>query len=129
MSEIDKPFRFTWDFCLIWATLAVAIWFLSRHMDLATWYSYGAFIIVASLFSTFSIYGPVLLTRQVIRSGSRGSFVLRVFISTVLVLCLLFTVWFISGFWTEMRGHLAGCVLAASATLYLYWRIDNQPGK
>src|SRR6267142_3546876 len=107
MREIDKPFRFTFDFCLIWTTLAVAIWFLSRQIDLATWYSRGAFIIVASLFSTFVIYGPVLLTRQVIRSGSRGWFVLQVFISIILVLCLFFTVWFVSGYWTETSGHLA----------------------
>jgi hypothetical protein len=126
MREIDKPFRFTWDFCLIWAAFAVAIGFLSRHIDLATWYSHGASVIVAALFSTFLIYGPVLLTRQAIRSGSRGWFVLRIFISIILVLCLFFTIWFVSGFWTETRGHLSGFILAAIATVYLHWRIDNQ---
>src|SRR5277367_3508261 len=120
MHEIDQPFRFTFDFCLIWATLAVVICFIGRQIDLATWYSRSAFIIVASLFATFVIYGPVLLVRQVMRSGSRGWFVLQVCISIILVLCLLFTVLFVSGFWTETRGHLAGFLSAAAATVYLH---------
>jgi membrane associated rhomboid family serine protease len=61
------------------------------------------------------------------RSGSRGWFVLQVFISIILVLCLFFTVWFVSGYWTETSGHLAGFLLAAAATVYLHWRIGNQP--
>ena len=90
MSEIDKPFRFTWDFCLVWAFLAVPIWFVIRHTDFATWYSHGALIVVGSLLATFILYGPVLLLRQIIRSGSRGWFVLRVFLSVIIVTSLLF---------------------------------------
>src|ERR1700733_4377313 len=112
MSEIDKPFRFTWDFCLVWAFLAVPIWFVIRHTDFATWYSHGALIVVGSLLATFILYGPVLLLRQIIRSGSRGWFVLRVFLSVIIVTSLLFGVLFISGFWTETRGHSWGFIFA-----------------
>jgi membrane-anchored protein YejM (alkaline phosphatase superfamily) len=129
MNEIDKPFRFTLDFCLIWGTFTIVVWFLSRQMDLVTWYSHAAFIIVGSLLATFFIYGPVLLVRQAIHSGSRGWFVLRVFISIILVLSLFFTAWFVSGLWTETRGHIAGLILCAVATIYLHWRIDNRSKK
>lgn len=125
MQPIDKPFRFTWDFCLVWAALAVTIFFVARRWDLGPWYSQVAFFIVVPFIATFFIYGPVLLVRQIIRSGSRGWFVARVFLTIVLVAALFFSVLSflghgrdISAFWTLM--------VSGMATAYLHWKIDER---
>src|SRR6266480_4000089 len=89
MQPVDRPFRFTRDFCVVWALLVVPTFFLTRQHDFGTWYSNIAVLIVAPLFATFVLYGPVLFVRQVIRSGSRGWFVARVFLSIVLAAALL----------------------------------------
>ena len=83
MQAIDRPFRFTWDFCVVWACLAVPAFFLMRQHDVGPWYSEGAFLILVPLFASFVLYGPVLLVHQVIRSGARGWFVARIFLSIV----------------------------------------------
>src|SRR2546430_2280153 len=81
MQPVDRPFRFTRDFCVVWALLVVPTFFLTRQHDFGLWCSNIAVLIVAPLFATFVLYGPVLFVRQVIRSGSRGWFVARVFLS------------------------------------------------
>ncbi len=125
MGEIDRPFRFTWDFCLVWGILAVPAWILSRRTDFVTWYAHAALIIIASLFATFVLYGPVLLTRQIIHSGSRGWFVLRVFVSPVLGVGLLCGILVATGIWSKLNERLWGFIFAAGATFYLNWRISN----
>src|SRR6266704_7215082 len=84
MQPIDRPFRFTWDFVVVWALLVVPAFLLTRRSDLGSWYAYCGILILLSLFATFALYGPVLLARQVIRSGSRGWFVARVLLSILL---------------------------------------------
>ena len=82
MQPIDKPFRFTLDFCLVWALLAVPTFFLTRHSDFVSpWYSYAGVLILLPLFAAFVLYGPVLLVQQIFQSGSYGWFVFRVFVS------------------------------------------------
>jgi hypothetical protein len=124
MSEIDRPFHFTWDFCLMWAIFALLAGIFSRHMDFTSWYSHVGIVVVVSLFAAFVLYGPVLLARQIIHSGSRGWFVLRVLISTVLGLGLLSGMLVATGIWDKF-GHLWGFIFAAGATFYLNWRISN----
>ena len=84
MQAVDRPFRFTRDFCVVWVLLVVPTFFLTRLRDFEPWYSEAAFLILAPLFATFVLYGPVLFARQVVPSGSRGWFVARVFLSIVL---------------------------------------------
>jgi hypothetical protein len=91
MQPVDKPFRFTWDFCVVWALLVVPTFLLTRHSDFVSpWYSYAGVLILLPLFAAFGLYGPVLLVRQIFRSGSRGWFVARMFFAILLVAVLLF---------------------------------------
>jgi hypothetical protein len=122
MEPIDKPFRFTWDFCVVWALLAVAIFFLARQWDLGPWYSRCAFLIVVPFIATFFIYGPVLLVRQIIRAGSYGWFVAQVFITTVLVIALFFACLYVFGQRNDISS-LWGGVAAFLAVTYLHHRL------
>ena len=125
MQTIDRPFRFTLDFCVVWALLTVPAFLLTRRMDIGPWYSDCAFLIVVPLFATFALYGPGLLMRQFVRSGSRGWFVARVFLSVVLVAILLFGGLLVSGFYTESRSRILAFVFMAAATVYLNWRLKR----
>jgi hypothetical protein len=125
MEPIDKPFRFSWDFCLVWALLAITIIFLTWRSDLGPWYSHVAFIIVVPFIATFFVYGPVLFARQIIRSGSRGWFVARAFLSILLVLILFFIGLYIFGH-GENISSLWGFIAAGIATFYLHWRTDQK---
>jgi hypothetical protein len=124
MEPIDRPFRFTWDFCIVWALLLVPVLFLSRQWDLGPWYSYCAFIIVAPLIATFFIYGPVLLVCQIFRSGSRGWLVARVFVSIVLSIALFFGVLTFLGHGKDISSVWA-FVVAGVASAYLHWRTNK----
>jgi hypothetical protein len=91
MEEIDKPFRPRWDFILVWAILAISIFiYRDKFNDGLPWYSVMAFVIVVPFILTFFVYGPMLLVRQVIKSGSRGRFVLADFfllLGPAIVIC------------------------------------------
>ena len=125
MQPVDRPFRFSWDFCAVWALLAVPTFLLTRHMDLGPWYSYCGCIILVSLFATFVLYGPVLLSRQIVRSGTHGWFVLRVLISILLVGVLLFVGLLVSGFYSRSNARILAFFFVAAATVYLHWRTDE----
>jgi hypothetical protein len=126
MEPIDRPFRFSLDFCIVWLVLAAPSYLLLRHSDMwnATWYD-CIFLLFVALFATFLIYGPVLLVRQIIRSGSRGWFVVSVLISILLVTVLFFCVLFISGHGRDVSSIWGG-VAACAATFYLHWRTDEK---
>ena len=126
MQPIDKPFRFTWDFCVVWALLVVPVFLLTRHMDFHPWYSYAAILILLPLFSALVLYGPVLLVRQIFHSGSRGWFVARMFLAMLLVAVLLFGGLFLSGFYTESRARFLAFIFAATATIFLSWRTEQK---
>jgi hypothetical protein len=128
MKPIDQPFRFTWDFCVAWGLLTVPtlIFVLSGRWDFGPWYSDVAFIIVVPFIATFFIYGPVLFVRRIIQSGSHGWFVLRVFLSVVLVATLLLVGLYFSGFYTEWRARFLAGIFTAAATVYLSWRTEKR---
>ena len=122
MQPIDRPFRFTWDFCVVWALLALATFFLMRQQTfLGPWYSYAALLILASLFETFVLYGPVLLARQVIRSEAHGRFVLRVLAFMVATAGLLLGGLLLTGNYTEHRANVLALIFTLGATVYLSW--------
>jgi len=100
--------------------LAVPTLFLIRRHDFGPWYSQVSLLIVASLLATSVIYGPVLLFRQLIRSGSRGWFVARVFLSILFVAALLFGWLLLSGFYTESRARIFAFVFIIAAIVYLH---------
>ena len=125
MHTIDRPFRFTWDFCVVWMLLVVPTFFLTRRHDFGPWYSQASLLIVAPLLATFVLYGPVLLFRQVIRSGARGWFVARVFLSIVFVAALLLGGLLLSGFYTESRARMLAFVFIIAAIVYLHWRQER----
>jgi len=126
MEAVDRPFRFTWDFCLVWALLAVPVYFLALHFELDPWYSVCAFTVVGSLLAVFVIYGPVLFMRQVIRSGSRGWFIFRTFLAIVVTTLMLLAVLVVSGYYTEAGGHLLAFGFGAAATAFLSWRTEKR---
>jgi|SRR6185437_6032827 len=127
MEPIDQPFRFTWDFLVAWTLLTVpaVIFVLSGRWDFGPWYSDVAIIILVPFIATFFVYGPVLFVRQVFQSGSHGWFVLRVFVSIVLVATLLLVGLYFSGFYTQWRARLLAGVFTAAATVYLSWRTEK----
>ena len=122
MRAIEQPFRFTWDFCIVWILLVVPTFFLTRAHDFGPWYSRAAFLIFVPMFATFVLYGPVLLVRQVVRSGSRGWFVARVFLSIVLVAALVFGGLLLSGSYTQSRARILALAFIITAVVYLHWR-------
>ena len=123
MQPIDRPFRFTLDFALVWALLMVPVFFLIRGWDIGPWYSRVALVLQLSIFATFMLYGPVLLARQIVRSGSRGRFVLRVFLSILFTVFLYAMVLLITG-----RGQGPTWIGTVSflAIVYLHWRLRDK---
>ncbi|HTB84300.1 MAG TPA: hypothetical protein VK742_11650 [Candidatus Sulfotelmatobacter sp.] len=128
MEPIDRPFRVTWDFCVAWAllTLPTLALVLSNQWDFGPWYSKIAFVIVVPFMATFFVYGPVLFIHQIIRSGSRGWFVARVFLAIFLVALLLFGGLYLSGFYTVGRARMLAFVFAGAATTFLSWRTGQR---
>jgi hypothetical protein len=126
MKPIDQPFRPKWDFFVAWAFLAVATFLLTSQMEKDQgWYSYSAILILLSLFATIIIYGPVLLAVLIVRSGSRGWFVARTFISVLLGVGLFCSVLFFTGHGNNSSQMWSGLVIAVAIT-YLHWRIGNR---
>lgn len=126
MEPIDRPFRFTWDFCLVWALLVLPTFLITHGLDLGPWYSYGAILILLPLFATFALYGPILIARQVVRSGAHGSGVLRILISIILAAVLLFVGLFVSGFYSQGNARILAFFFVAAAVIYLHWRTDER---
>ena len=126
IDPIDRPFRFSWDFCVVWALLATPTFLLTRHMGFGPWYSYVGLLILLSLFSAFVLYGPVLLARQVFRSGSRGRLVARALLAILLVAVLLFGGLYFSGLYTESRARVMASFFIIAATLFLSWRTERK---
>jgi len=126
MQPIDRPFRPSWDFFVAWSLLALPTFLMTRQMlSDQPWYSYCALVLVVSLFATIILYGPVLLARLIIRSGSRGWFVARVLISVLLATLLFAAVLVFTG-----RGdHASWWSGTASfvAIAYLHWRLRDKP--
>ena len=122
LAEIDRPFRFTWDFCVVWLLLfVVALYALPASKD-ARSYEHPLASLLFSLFATFLIYGPVLLARQIVRSGSRGRFVGRAFVSVLFLLLIAAGILHFTPY-TPVRGHLFALVAAIVSTVYLQWRL------
>jgi hypothetical protein len=126
MEPIDRPFRFTWDFCVVWVFLTGVAFWLTRRSELAELrLSYFAILILLPFFATFIFYGPVLLARQIIRSGSRGWFVVRVFLSILFVAILFSAVLLITGH-ADDASWWSGTV-SFSAIVYLHCRLKDKP--
>jgi hypothetical protein len=126
MLPIDRPFRFTLDFVLVWALLTVAAVFLIRRVDIGPWYSEAAAVALLSLFTTFLLYGPVLLARQALGSGSRGWLASRVLLSVVMVVAVLLGGMWLLGFYTGFRGHLLAVAFSFLATFYLHFKLRSE---
>ena len=125
MQPIDRPFRFTLDFCIVWLVLALPIMFLAQRWDtLHTAWSCCILTLLFSLFATFVIYGPVLLVRQIIRSGSRGWFVARVLVTIVLVVALFFGILTFLGHGKDISS-LWVFIVAALAGTYVHCRTNE----
>jgi cation transport ATPase len=129
MKPIDAQFRPKIDFFVAWFMIALAaVTFARPWNDGLPWYSTVAWILVVPFILTFFIYGPILLMRQVIRSGSRGWFVLRTFVSISLVAALILGVVFIiSGKKSSDAGHIAAVALVYASITYL--RSKNGKGE
>jgi hypothetical protein len=126
MQPIDRPFRLTLDFGVAWALLAVPTFFLIGRADIGPWFSKVAVFILLPLFAAFVLYGPILLTRQIFRSGSRGWFVARVLLSILMFAVLLFGALWVSGYYTETRARVLAYAFSSIATAYLHWRLRNE---
>ena len=125
METIDRPFRFTRAFCLIWALLSLPAFMLTGSAKLGPWYSDLGITIVVSLIATFILYGPVLLVRQMVRSGSRGRFIARVFLPAFLAGVLLIGGLSFWGFYPESTARVLALSLVVAATGYLSWSVKR----
>jgi hypothetical protein len=125
MKPIDRPFRFTWDFCLVWAFLVVLAFLLTRKLDLGPWYSHCTVLILLSLFAAFALYGPILIARQIVRSGAHGRLVLRTLISIILAAVFIFGGLFVLGFCSPGNAQIFAFFFVAIAIVYLHWRTDE----
>ena len=123
MREIDKPFRPGWDFLAVWAILAVPGVKYAIRVIGSPWYSVAAFAVVVPFLGTFLIYGPVLFIKQIVRSGSRGRLVGRVFASIIACLALLYGGLYLTGNENIMRDPVFLILVPAVATVYLNARI------
>jgi hypothetical protein len=92
MMEIDKPFRISRRFAIVWACLGVSVGVLVFRRYHGMLYEKLIVTLLGSLYATFCLYGPILLARQVIRSGGRGWFVLQVLFTIIVGLVLIFGV-------------------------------------
>ena len=124
MQPIDRPFRFTLDFAVVWVLLAFPAFFLIRSADIGPWYSKAAMLLLLPLFAAFVIYGPVLLARQIIRSGTRGWFVLRVLLSILVGGTLFAAIMLFTGH-GEHAAYWTGTA-SLIATAYLHWRLRDE---
>jgi hypothetical protein len=123
--EIDRSFRFTWDFCLVWLVFFIVTLYTFPTSKGAHSYEHPLASLLVSLFATFLIYGPVLLVRQVVRSGSRGWFVARVFLSLLLLLFVATGIFYFTGY-TPERGHVFGAIAGFSSIAFLHWRLERR---
>ena len=122
MQPIDRPFRFTLDFAVVWVLLGVPAFFFIRRVDTdSPWYSQAAELVLLPLFATFVLYGPILLASQIVRSGTRGLFVLRVLLSALLAAVFFAAVLLVTGH-GEDSTYLAGTATLV-AIAYLEWRL------
>ena len=89
MTEIDKPFKITPKFAVLWGCLGVVVGFLIFCYYDGAVYEQVLLTIIVALFATFCLYGPIVLARQVGASGERGWFVLWIAVCVVLLRVLL----------------------------------------
>lgn len=120
MEEIDKQFRPKLDFMIAWACLTVPGVWLALKWIKDPWYSVAAFAIVIPFFTTFAVYGPVLLVLQICRSGARGRFVGRVFGIVLAFAIFTAAILFLTGNVDNMFWSMA---LPFVAIVYLNWRL------
>ena len=123
--EVDRPFLFTLDFCLVWAALFLISLYLIPSSKDARSYEHPLASLLFSLFATFLLYGPVLLARQIVRSGRRGRLVARVFLSVLLILLVGGGVFYFIPY-TPVDGHVFGFAVGVLATVYLHWRLGSR---
>ena len=127
MKPIDQQFRPKKDFFVAWFLIAVAMIAFARPWSFdEPWFSKVAWILVVPFIGTFFIYGPVMVVRQVVQSGSHGWLVLRTFLSVVLGIALILVAMHIAGLETSSVGRLVPLVLPAIAIIYLNLRSGTQ---
>jgi hypothetical protein len=126
MLPIDQPFRPKKDFFVAWSLIAIVGVAYARPwtFDLP-WFSKVACALVVPFTLTFFIYGPILFMRQVVRSGSRGWFVFRTFISVCLSIALFLGVLYLVEGRLSLSGSPLGGILSFFAILYLHLRIGK----
>ena len=122
MTEIDKPFRVTWSFAFIWAGLAAAVGGLVFRRHEGWWIEKLALTLLGSLYAAFCLYGPIVLARQVKRSGGRGWHVLRV----LLLIVIGFT--FLVGGLEIVGCHAASGELAFVLTFFVFANLNEWVG-
>lgn len=109
----------------MWALVLVAtLYLLPQRKGQNAFEHYGLALIVA-LFATFLLYGPVLLVRQILASGSRGWFVARLFVSVVVTAAILLAGLYLFGGYTASTAQLFAFVFTAAATVYLQSRLGR----
>ena len=127
MSEIDQPFRPRKDFFVAWFVIAVGAVAYSRPwtFDLP-WFSKVAFVLIVPLALTFFIYGPIMLMRQIASSGTRGWFVLRVFLSITVGIASILGVAYLIGGESAISGHPWGVILGILAVVLLNLAVGRE---
>jgi hypothetical protein len=126
MSPIDQEFRPKKDFFVAWFLIAVAAVAIGRpwSFDLPR-FSKVAWILVVPFILTFFIYGPVLLARQIIHSGTRGWLVFRTFMAVILGAGLILGVLHLAG----LQGSAFAQIVEVGVTAFAIIVLDMRTGK
>lgn len=127
MRPIDQEFRPRKDFFVAWFLIAVVAVIIGRpwSFDLP-WFSKVAWILVVPFILTFFIYGPALLARQIIHSGTRGWFVFRTALAVIVGAALILGTLHLAGLQGSPFGQMVKVGVSAIAIIVLDVRIGRR---
>lgn len=130
MNPIDQEFRPKRDFFVAWFLIAIAAVIIGRpwSFDLP-WFSKVAWILAVPFILTFFIYGPVLLVREFIHSGTRGWLVFKTFLAVILGAGLILGVLHLAGLQGSAFGQMVKAGVTAIAIIVLDARIERRTAK
>ena len=117
MKPIEKQYRFTWDFYILWILIALGIiliakpWQFDMHIVSKVAVTIGMPFILAIVLHTF-----IHFIIAIVQSGSYGFLVLYRFLIFLFSMGLIFGVLLITGLYTESRARFFGFVFALLST-------------
>ena len=126
MQSKDRPFRFALDTCAVWLVLAITAFWMTYKVNVGPWNSRILAVIVLPLAASLALYGPVLLARQIVHTTVPGWFVVRIFLSILILSALFFGVVWCLGNEMEILQTILVFAVLQLATVYLHWKLKDK---